>query len=408
MDEINIEQLHNDTLIKRLKRLCSLINSNTEFYIHSRMIDDDFRRPIINQYFLYLSVIPSHLIIKDSLLLVSIINNNCNLTIYYKNDPISGRNYKNIISPLIKLEDISKFDTSIPEINDSQKKNICNLMIIKDEWEILQIQDSINITLQAFDIAKEAIKNNPKLRENNIESIFIKTFIDNYFDVAYSPIIASSYNASSIHYIDNNSSITNNNFLLIDCGAKNIFGYCADITRTLSVGNVSNHHTIIYNIVKKAHDDTLEYLNLNLEKGVSLADLNECSVLSFINSFKNLEKIVGYDNWNNIIDACNTNIDASKQLIEYFYTHSIGHHVGLLVHDLEDLNNYNRKLQEGNIITIEPGLYFNKEYVGHLNIPEIYYQIGGVRIENMIFIGHQFNNEKSDKLKGFIMSNYVY
>lgn len=408
MDEINIEQLHNDTLAKRLIRFCSLINSNTEFYIHSRMIHDDFRRPIINQYFLYLSVIPSHLIIKDSLLLVSIINNNCNLTIYYKNDPISGRNYKNIISPLIKLEDISKFDTSIPEINESQKKNICNLMIIKDQWEILQIQDSINITLESFDIVKEAIKNNTKLRENNIESIFIKTFIDNYFDVAYSPIIASSYNASSIHYIDNNSSISNNNFLLIDCGAKNIFGYCADITRTLSVGNVSNHHTIIYNIVKKAHDDTLEYLNLNLEKGVSLADLNECSVLSFINSFKNLEKIVGYDNWNNIIDACNTNIDASKQLIEYFYTHSIGHHVGLLVHDLEDLNNYNRKLQEGNIITIEPGLYFNKEYVGHLIIPEIYYEIGGVRIENMIFIGHQFNDVYSDRLKGFIMSNYEY
>jgi Xaa-Pro aminopeptidase len=407
MDELNIEQLHNITLVKRLKRLCSLIN-NTEFYIHSRMIDDDFRRPIINQYFLYLSAIPSHLIIKDSLLLVRIIDNNYSLTIYYKNDPISGRNYKNIISPIIKLEDISKFNNSIPEINDEIKKNICNLMIIKDEWEILQIQDSINITLQAFDNVRDFIKNNPNSMENNIESIFIKTFIDNHFDVAYSPIIASSYNASSIHYINNNSKIIDNNFLLIDCGAKNIFGYCADITRTLTIGNLSNYHDIIYNIVKKAHDDTLEYLNENLEKGVSLADLNECCVLSFIDSFKNLEKIKGYDNWNNIINACNTNIDASKELIHYFYTHSIGHHVGLLVHDLEDLNNYNRKLQEGMVITIEPGLYFNKEYVGHIDIPEIYYEIGGVRIENMIFIGHQFNNEQSSKLKGFIMSNYEY
>ena len=285
MDEINIEQLHNITLVNRLKKLSSLFN-NIEFYIHSRMIHDDFRRPIINQYFLYLSLLPSHLIMKDSLLLVSIINNNCSLTIYYKNDPISGRNYKNIVSPIIKLEDISKFNNSVPEINNEIKKNICNLMIIKDEWEILQIQDSINITLQGFDKVMEFIKNNANSKENNIESIFIKNFIDNNFDVAYSPIIASSYNASSIHYIDNNSKIIDNNFLLIDCGAKNIFGYCADITRTLTIGIVSNYHNVIYNIVKKAHDDTLVYLNENLERGVSLADLNESCVLSFIDSFK--------------------------------------------------------------------------------------------------------------------------
>jgi Xaa-Pro aminopeptidase len=407
MDNINIEQLHNDTLVKRLTRLCNIIN-NTEFYIQSTMIDNDFMRPVINQYFLYLTVLPSHLIIKDSLLHVSIKNNKCNLTIYYKNDPISGRNYKNIISPIIKLENISEFNKSIPEISSDIKKNICDIMIIKDQWEILQIQDSIDITLKAFDNVKQFISTNNKYKENNIESIFIKTFLDNHFEVAYTPIIASSYNASSIHYIDNNSNITNNNFLLIDCGAKNIFGYCADITRTLTIGNISDKHIAIYNIVKKAHDDTLQYLNENLEKGISIADLNECCVLSFIDSFKNLEHSKEYDLWNNTIDACIKNLDTSRQMITKFYTHSIGHHVGLLVHDLEDLNNYQRKLQEGNVITIEPGLYFNKDYIGDNSVPEIYYEIGGVRIENMIYIGHEYNNEKSKILKGFVMSNYEF
>jgi Xaa-Pro aminopeptidase len=172
---------------------------------------------------------------------------------------------------------------------------------------------------------------------------------------------------------------------------------------------VSNHHTTIYNIVKKAHDDTLQYLNEHLEKGVSLFDLNECCILSFIHSFKKLDKMPNYDLWNNMIDTLNEDSDTSdKKIIKNFYTHSIGHHVGLLVHDIEDLNNYNRKLEEGNIITIEPGLYFNKEYLGDNNIPDIYYQIGGVRIENMIYIGYNFNSQHSDTLKGFIMSNYEY
>jgi len=97
MNDINIELLHNNTLIKRLQLLSSKIN-NTKFYIHSTMIDDDFRRPVINQYFLYLSLLPSHFVLKDSLLVVSIKDSNYDVTMYTKNDPISGRNYKNIIS----------------------------------------------------------------------------------------------------------------------------------------------------------------------------------------------------------------------------------------------------------------------------------------------------------------------
>lgn len=407
MNDINIELLHNNTLIKRLQLLSSKIN-NSKFYIHSTMIDDDFRRPVINQYFLYLSLLPSHFVLKDSILVVSIKDSNCDLTIYTKNDPISGRNYKNLISPIIKLEDISKFDKTINEISVEIKKNICEMMIIKDEWEILQIQDSINITLQAFDNVKDYIHNNINFRENNIESIFLKTFIDNNFEVAYSPIIASSFNASAIHYVDNNSNVSNNNFLLIDCGAKNIFGYCADITRTLRIGKVSANHNIIYNIVKTAHDNTLKFLNENLYKGISLSDLNDYCVLTLIDCFKNLQKIDGDDSWNSMIDVFNSNLVKSKNLIKYFYTHSIGHHVGLLVHDLEDLSYYNTILKEGHVITIEPGIYFNKEYLVDINVPEIYYEIGGVRIENMIYIGYKYNNEQSDSLKGFIMSNYEY
>jgi len=405
MNDINIELLHNNTLIKRLQLLSSKIN-NTKFYIHSTMIDDDFRRPVINQYFLYLSLLPSHFVLKDSLLVVSIKDSNYDVTMYTKNDPISGRNYKNLISPIIKLEDISKFDKTIDEISLEIKKNICEMMIIKDEWEILQIQDSINITLMAFDNTIDFINNNNNYSENNIESIFLKTFIDNNFEVAYSPIIASSFNASAIHYIDNNSNVSNNNFLLIDCGAKNIFGYCADITRTLRIGKVSAEHNIIYNIVKTAHDNTLKFLNENLNKGISLSDLNDYCVLTLIDCFKNLQKIDGDDSWNSMIDVFNSDYVKSKNLIKYFYTHSIGHHVGLLVHDLEDLYNYNTILKEGHVITIEPGIYFNKEYL--VNIPEIYYEIGGVRIENMIYIGYKYNNEQSDSLKGFIMSNYEY
>jgi hypothetical protein len=74
IDNINIQKLDEETLNKRLKQLCNLVNNN-EFYIHSTMIDNNFMRPVVNQYFLYLTLLPSKFIIKDSILVVQIKKN---------------------------------------------------------------------------------------------------------------------------------------------------------------------------------------------------------------------------------------------------------------------------------------------------------------------------------------------
>ena len=100
-----------------------------------------------------------------------------------------------------------------------------------------------------------------------------------------------------------------------------------------------------------------------------------------------------YAIWNNGIDGCIAYKNGDKtagtfknasQFISNFYTHFIGHHVGLIVHDGEQFDYTREIIQPGSIITIEPGLYFKPEI--SFPVPNEYIQIGGVRIEDMYYV----------------------
>jgi len=97
----------------------------------------------------------------------------------------------------------------------------------------------------------------------------------------------------------------------------------------------------------------------------------------------------------------------------YFMPHGLGHLIGLEVHDVGGYLSFtpqrsdqlglkslrtSRYLAEGNVITIEPGIYFREfllerafknEKISHHFVPEVikeYYNFGGVRIEDLVFI----------------------
>ena len=69
-----------------------------------------------------------------------------------------------------------------------------------------------------------------------------------------------------------------------------------------------------------------------------------------------------------------------RNIVNLFYTHFIGHHTGLVVHDI-----FSDSLIPGSVFTIEPGLYFNRSIV-KIDINHKLFQIGGVRIEDMYYI----------------------
>ena len=86
-----------------------------------------------------------------------------------------------------------------------------------------------------------------------------------------------------------------------------------------------------------------------------------------------------------------TECEEKKIKVTYvFMPHSLGHTIGLDVHDKISLNNL-EKLKENMIITIEPGVYFIEHLLKSnnlVNLKEIqkYMKIGGIRIEDTILI----------------------
>lgn len=364
-------------------------------------------RFIPNPYFLYFTMFAERDVVADSKLKVDITMNppRMTLTLFGKNDTITGIKYDKTDIRLrnIVYNDYSSVYLGTPLMTDYHKKIIDNVRFIKDEWELSQIRQAILITKKAFRNMMLFLKNdlsNSRKTENKLESIFMESVIQNNAEVAYAPIIASKHNAAYIHYTQNNSIIRNDSFLLMDCGVKNKYGYCADITRTVFFSKTKRDMNFIqqqiYDAIQSAHDICVD----SFHSKITFQQLNHQCIVSFITSFSNFIKHTNtethkhkYAVWNSGIDACiscrngdlTTNtFQMASQFISNFYTHFIGHHVGLIVHDGEQFNYTNEIIQPGSVITIEPGLYFKPEI--SFSVPNEYMNIGGIRIEDMYYV----------------------
>lgn len=210
---------------------------------------------------------------------------------------------------------------------------------VKTEYEIRLTKAAAELTAEAFKQAISRVK--PGLYEYQVQS-FLECFYRFYGagDVAFEPIIASGNNACTLHYFENNSLLQKGDLLLIDSGAEYNY-YNGDLTRTVPVsGKYSNAQKEIYELVLKANKETIK----KIKQGIKLTYLRKFSESILARGLKKLGILK---------DA--------KQIRKYSL-HNIGHHIGLDTHDAVAYNltgdSDNDTLREGNIITIEPGLYF--------------------------------------------------
>jgi Xaa-Pro aminopeptidase len=149
--------------------------------------------------------------------------------------------------------------------------------------------------------------------------------------VGYPSIVGAGNNGCVLHYVDNNKTRVGNQLILMDVGAE-YHGYTADVTRTIPAnGKFSNEQKLIYNIVYEAQEAAFK----KCKEGSSWQELNKAArdVVT-----EGLVKL---------------GIAATKEEANKYYPHSLGHHIGLDVHD----RNTSTKLKKGMVITIEPGIY---------------------------------------------------
>ncbi|HOD53204.1 MAG TPA: Xaa-Pro aminopeptidase [Candidatus Cloacimonadota bacterium] len=209
---------------------------------------------------------------------------------------------------------------------------------IKDETEVEAITESIRITWAGI----KSIWMNARagMMEYELEAMLHfemeKRGCRNF---GFVPIVAAGKNAATLHYIENNCRIEENQLVLLDVGASNE-NYSADITRTFPIsGTFSDRQKEIYAEVLYIQKEIIAMI----KPGVGMAELNKKTRELMFESLKKLNLIT-----------------EESEIVKY-YMHGIGHHLGLDVHDIGARDSI---LQEGVVITVEPGIYIPEEAIG--------------------------------------------
>ncbi|HSW76752.1 MAG TPA: aminopeptidase P N-terminal domain-containing protein [Candidatus Saccharimonadales bacterium] len=203
----------------------------------------------------------------------------------------------------------------------------------KDISEIEDLYQAIEITNAAFQAASHVIK--PGAKEAEIQAAMEYIFIENGARKAYPAIIAGGQRATILHYNTNQSILEKGQLVLIDAGAM-YNHYCADITRVFPVsGKFDKQQRMLYEIVLETQQHVAEHVR----PGVWISNPQEQEA-SLQHIALNFLKKSGYDQ---------------------YFMHGIGHYLGLDVHDV---GSRSQPLQEGDVITIEPGIYIPDKSIG--------------------------------------------
>lgn len=240
----------------------------------------------------------------------------------------------------------------------------------KTSWEIKQIRKSCQIATRAHTKLKSfvSVGKNEKECADFILNEFLKGGAQG---VAYDTIMAGGNNANTLHYIQNNQTLRNGDLLLVDAGCEYNF-YASDITRTYPVNGIwSKEQKLIHDLVAKAKSDCIKII----KPGVSIVKLQLKARQVLAQGLIDLKILKG-----RISDVL-----VSAEFRELF-PHGLGHSLGLDVHDIyqypKNPKDLSVKLEVGELLTVEPGLYFDKK---NRSVPKEFRGIG-IRLEDDILV----------------------
>lgn len=239
---------------------------------------------------------------------------------------------------ILPFDEFTIFHENLPGVElESVANFIENFRQIKDKNELILIKKAVDIAVDVFSGFKKSKldglteKQIADKIENRLRQLGGKS---SSFEI----IVASDYNASYPHARSTDRRICKDSLVLIDAGVA-FKDYNSDLTRTLFLGKIKTSE------VKKIFDIVLEAKSLAINEirpGVPISEI-DAAARNFIT--KN-----GYGD-------C--------------FRHSLGHGIGLEVHEAPGINRNNKNLlEEGMVFTIEPAIYLPGKF--------------GVRLEDMV------------------------
>ena len=272
---------------------------------------------------------------------------------------------------------------------------------IKDRVEIQEIERAVDVTKEMHLAAMRNVKAGMK----EYELVAEVEREPRKYNAYYSFQTILTKNGQILHNHNHSNVLKDGDLVLLDCGALSDEIYCGDMTTTFPVsGKFTERQKTIHNIVRDMFDKAKDLARAGIT--YKEVHLEVCKVLA--ENMKKLGLMKG-----NIEGAVAAGAHA------LFMPHGLGHMMGMTVHDMENFGEINvgyaegekkstqfglsslrlaKKLEVGNVFTIEPGIYFipdlfekwksEKLHQEFLNYDEIekYMDFGGIRMERDILI----------------------
>lgn len=243
---------------------------------------------------------------------------------------------------------IKKLQKKYPAHNYLRSQPILQrIRSIKEKEEIALMQEACDITEKGFRRVLKFTK--PNVTEYEIEAEYIHEFTINRANgFAYTPIIASGYNACVLHYIENNQVCKDGDVILMDVGSS-YANYSSDMTRCVPVsGKFSERQKEVYNAVLRVKDAAAKML----VPGTIWADYHvEVGHLM-------TKELIGLGL---ITQEDVNNEDPNWPTYKKYFMHGTSHHIGLDTHDYGILT---EPMKAGMVFTVEPGIYIPNENLG--------------------------------------------
>lgn len=239
----------------------------------------------------------------------------------------------------VSVADLENLKTLFPRLRFVPRCGIVeNVASVKDESEIEAMKQAAAMTDEVFGGVLPVIKEGVSETDIAAEIVYRHRKAGAEAE-AFEPIVASGPRGALPHARATAKKINKGDLVTLDFGCR-FRGYHSDLTRTVAVGNPPDEAKTIYGIVLEAQQRAIEAARSGMK-----ARALDAVARGFIRK-------AGYGK---------------------FFSHSLGHGLGLQVHEMPRISAISHDLlEEGNVITIEPGIY----------VPGV----GGVRIEDDVVI----------------------
>lgn len=281
-------------------------------------------------------------------------------------------------------------------------KAVVKMRSAKEPQEIEELERAAVIGYKMHTTAMRMCK--PGAIEQNIAG-YLKGIAHGYGAMESFATILSQH-GEIMHGAPSMNPLEDGRLLLVDAGAETINNYCSDNTRTMPVnGKFTQRQLEIYSIVEECHDYALKAAR----PGVKYWDVHFGVCRLMTDRLKELGLMKG-----------DTDEAVAAGAHAMFLCHGLGHMMGMDVHDMENFDQINvgfdeetrpnleqfgtnclrmgRRLEEGFVVTDEPGIYFipaliddwrskglHKDFINY-DMLETYKDFGGIRIEDDLLI----------------------